>query len=178
MTDILFATAPTLETDRLILRPHMLADFEAYAAMFQQPEFTRHTTGRPLTREDAWTKMIRHGGHWMMLGHGYWAVALKSTGEFIGEVGFADFKRQIAPSLEGKLEAGWGLLAERHGRGYADEALKAALNWAGMHFPGREIVCMIAPENAASLRLADRNGFMVWTKSRYKTFDTLLLKRG
>lgn len=177
MTQATFRAATVLETARLLLRPHRHDDFVPYAEMFQDKTFIRYTTGTPLSREDAWTKMIRHGGHWSCLGFGYWAIEEKATRRFIGELGFADFKRLISPSLEGKLEAGWGLATACHGKGYADEALKATLLWAGTHFPDREIVCMMAPENTASLRLAQRNGFTSWTETRYKEFDSILLRR-
>jgi hypothetical protein len=32
-------------------------------------------------------------GHWALMGFGYWVIEEKATGEFVGDVGFADFKR-------------------------------------------------------------------------------------
>jgi len=172
-----FTGAPVLETERLILRPHRLEDFPTYEAMFQHPDFTRYTTGQPLSREDAWTKMIRHGGHWQMMGYGYWAIEQKSTGLFIGEMGFADFKRPLTPSFEGKMEAGWGLVTECHGKGIASEALKAALSWADENYPDLDIVCMIAPDNKSSIQLAEKHGFHFWIQTKYKEFDSLFYQR-
>ncbi len=172
-----FHKAPTLTTDRLVLRAHKLEDFEAVAAMFQEVGFTRYTTGQALPRDEAWTKMIRHGGHWSMLGHGYWAIEEKATGKFIGEVGLADFKRVLKPSMDGMLEAGWGLITSAQGQGFASEALKTALIWGDKYFPGKKSVCMISPENTASIRLAEKHGFLPWTETTYKGFETILLRR-
>ncbi|PCI33510.1 MAG: hypothetical protein COB54_04205 [Alphaproteobacteria bacterium] len=73
--------------------------------------------------------MIHHAGIWSFLGFGNWALEKNSTGKFIGDLGFADFKRHITPSLEDMMEGNWGLITEAHGKGYAAEALTAALVW-------------------------------------------------
>lgn len=172
-----FTAAPRLETERLILRPHLHEDFPLYLSMWQDADFCRFIGGQPLAEEDAWTKMIRHMGHWAFLGFGYWALEEKATGEFIGEAGVVDFKRNTTPSLKGLQEAGWGLLPTAHGKGYASEALTALLQWRDKHFPALASACMISPENSPSLRLAERHGFHAWTEITYKGSPTLLLRR-
>ena len=60
-----------------------------------------------------------------MLGFGYWVVEEKTSGKFAGEVGFADYKRDMQSSVKELPEmAAWA-----HGKGYATEAAKAALRW-------------------------------------------------
>jgi RimJ/RimL family protein N-acetyltransferase len=61
------------------------------------------------------------------LSYGYWAVEEKTSGRYVGELGFADFKRDIVPSIEGMPELGWALVPQFHGKGYATEALRAAV---------------------------------------------------
>jgi RimJ/RimL family protein N-acetyltransferase len=63
-----------LETDRLIMRPHVRADFDDSFAMWSDPEVTRFIGGQPSTREETWSRLLRYVGHWTMLGFGYWAV--------------------------------------------------------------------------------------------------------
>ncbi len=41
---------PRLETSRLVLDAHRGEDFEALAAMWSEPEVTRHTVGQPATQ--------------------------------------------------------------------------------------------------------------------------------
>ena len=79
---------PVLETERLKLRGHRLDDFSASAAMWADPNVTRHIGGQPLTEEEAWTRFLRYAGHWNLLGFGYWAVEEKATGSFAAVGGY------------------------------------------------------------------------------------------
>src|SRR5689334_3667585 len=98
---------PSIDTDRLSLRPHTLSDFKESAAMWGDPIVIQHILPRPLTEEEAWHRLLRYSGSWSLLGMGYWVVREKTTGVFVGEVGLSDLCRDITPSL-GKLpEAGW-----------------------------------------------------------------------
>ena len=104
-------------------------------------------------------RLLRYGGLWSLLGYGFWAVREKQSGRFVGDVGFADFHREIEPPITGTPEAGWVLATWAHGRGFANEALGAALNWLDGNVPIARSVCLIAPENSASIRLAQRHGY-------------------
>ena len=77
-------TAPTIETERLTLRPHRLDDFDAYAVMWADSVVTRFIGGRPRTREESWIRFLRHPGMWSMIGYGFWAVEDKASDQFIG----------------------------------------------------------------------------------------------
>lgn len=56
-------------------------------------------------------------------------------------------------------EAGWVFAPRAHGKGYAGEALGAILTWLKEVRGISECVCIIAPENKPSIRLAERHGF-------------------
>lgn len=145
--------------------------------MWSDAEVVRFITGRPATEEEAWGRLHRYVGHWAMMGFGYWLVADRATGRFVGEVGFADFKRAIIPSFDGAPEAGWALAPWAHGRGYATEALTAALGWLEEHVRPARTVCMIDEANAASLRVAEKVGYRRWTRTDYKGSPTTLYAR-
>ena len=166
-----------IETHRLILRGHTLEDFDALHAMWSEPTVFRHITGRPSTREEAWSRLLRYSGHWALLGYGYWAVEERATGSFVGEMGFADFHRDIVPPLEGRPELGWILKKSAHGKGYATEALTAIAAWGDAHFGGKDTACMIAPENTASIRVAKKIGFVEKLQTTYKGEPTLIFYR-
>jgi RimJ/RimL family protein N-acetyltransferase len=98
----------------------------------------------------------------------------KETGRFAGEMGFADFKREIDPPLSGMAELGWALASEVHGKGYATDAVRLALDWAAVHLAGMPRVCLIHPENAASIRVALKCGFREYRRTTYKGQPAIL----
>ncbi len=157
---------PRLETERLVLDAHRADDFEALAAMWADPEVVRHITGKASTREASWSRLLRYAGLWPMLGYGYWAVREKSSGRYVGDAGFADFRRAILPSIEGLPEAGWVLAPWAHGKGYATEAIGAALDWLD--------------RTQTHLRVAEKNGFVVAgpLTDGFENTSLLIRKRG
>jgi RimJ/RimL family protein N-acetyltransferase len=173
----LAAHVPTLETERLRLRAHRESDFDAIAAVWADSVVVRYTVGKPLSREEAWTKLVRNAGLWSVLGYGYWVLEEKATGDFVGELGFADFKRDIQPSIEGIPESGWILMPRFHGQGYATEAVRAALAWGDLRFGGRRTVCLIHEENTPSFRVAEKCGYREYQRTRYKEQALVMLER-
>ncbi len=167
----------TIETARLLMRPHVLLDFPASAAMWMDPKITEFIGGRASTREEAWGRIHRYVGHWALLNFGYWAVFEKEHGAFVGEVGFADFMREIEPSLDNKPEMGWIFAQHSQGRGFATEAVTAALAWKHEHFDGATVSCLVHPENEASMRVAERCGFRKVAETEYKGSPTIIFER-
>lgn len=172
-----FSEAPVIITGRLVLRAHHRDDFAALHAMWTEPKVFEFITGRPSTPEESWGRLLRHIGHWRLLGFGYWAVEERATGHFVGEMGFADYHRNISPALKETPELGWILTSTVHGRGYATEALAAITSWGDGNLKSRRTACIIAPENAASLRVAAKFGFKEHKRTRYNDQPTVLFYR-
>ena len=170
-------TTPRIETPRLVLDGHALSDFDACARMWGDVDVTRYISGRAFTGEEVWARLHRYVGHWALLGYGYWALREKASGRFVGELGFADFHRDMTPSFEGKPEAGWVLAAAAHGKGYATEGMQAALAWADARWPATTTACMIAPENTASLHVAAKLGYREITRTIYKGEASIVFER-
>ena len=170
-------TIPTLDTPRLRLRPYRITDFERYAAMWAEPAVVRFIGGSPLSREAAWIRFLRQIGLWHYLGFGFFAFEDKASGDFIGEGGFHDLRRTLSPSIEGTMEAGWGLVTTAQGRGLAEEAMRAALAWADGRFPDARMTCIIHPDHAASLRVAGKLGFVPFADAEYHGSPTMILMR-
>ncbi|MDF9301426.1 GNAT family N-acetyltransferase [Tritonibacter mobilis] len=171
-------TAPVLETDRLILRRHELGDFDAVAQMWAEPEVVRFITGTPSTPEESWTRLMKYIGHWSMLGYGFWAVILRETGAYVGDVGFANFRRDITPSLEGVPEAGWVLSPQVHGKGIATEAVACMHHWAETETLWDKTCCIFDPEHHISHRVAQRLGYQASDQlGSYRGKPTLIMHR-
>lgn len=179
MTDSFYPAAdvPVLETERLKLRGHRLEDFVHCAAMWADPNITKHIGGKPFTEEESWTRLLRYVGHWALLGFGYWVIEEKTTGNFIGETGFADYKRDIEPSLRGVPEIGWVFASQAHGKGYATEAVRAVVAWGDTHFLSARTACIIDPENLPSIHVALKCGYRELQISTYKGHPTVIFVR-
>jgi RimJ/RimL family protein N-acetyltransferase len=168
--------APRLETARLVLRAHRAADLEALACMWADPVVVRHISGQPSTRAESWARLLRYAGHWALLGFGYWAIEERASGRFVGEVGLADFKRQMEPSPGNDPEIGWVLAPHAHGRGLATEAVARVVAWADEEL-GVRTWCMIHPDNTASLRVAGKCGYVEWQRNEYLGSPNVLFRR-
>ena len=169
--------APALETPRLRLRAHTLQDFAALGAMWVETSVYTHILGRPSTPEESWNRLLRYCGHWALLGFGYWVVEEKATGKYVGEMGFADYHRDITPSLEQRPELGWALVTGAQGKGYATEALTEIITWGDAHFGSRETACMISPKNTASLNVANKLGFTESFRATYQSSEAVVFFR-
>jgi RimJ/RimL family protein N-acetyltransferase len=168
---------PILETGRLTLRGHRLDDFAHCAAMWADPVVTRYIGGKPRTEEESWTRLLRYVGHWSLLGFGYWVAEENATGNFVGEIGFGDYKRDLQPSLKGVPEIGWVLASQAQGRGYATEAVRAVVEWGDSNLSPARTACIIVPENVPSIRVAVKCGYRESGSTTYKGEPTLMFVR-
>lgn len=158
---------PVVETERLRLRGYRMEDFPAFAQIWTEPDVVRFITKKTQTEEESWARFLRNLGHWRLLGKGFWLIEDKATGEQLGQGGFVEGKRAIEPPFRGEPEAGWSLRTSAHGKGYALEAMKAALAWGDTHFGRVRNICIIEIGNDASMKLAQRLGFKAVQDTKY-----------
>lgn len=146
--------ATIVETARLSLRPFRLSDHEALSRVFGDAEVMRFGDG---PRTHAWV------GDWLRdcldgyerRGFGPWAVVERSSGEVIGYCGLFYF-----PDVNGRpeIELGYRLARAYWGRGYATDAVLAARDYAFDALGMPRLIALIDPDNAASLRVAEKAG--------------------
>jgi [ribosomal protein S5]-alanine N-acetyltransferase len=89
------------------------------------------------------------------------ALILKESGEMVGHIRFhsrpdPDYLR---PYAEKAVEFGYVVFSAHRRRGYAAEAIDGIIRWAQDEHDIQRFIVTIAPDNVASLRLADRFGF-------------------
>jgi RimJ/RimL family protein N-acetyltransferase len=168
---------PEIETDRLRLRAHRVDDLDAALAMWSDPLVTRFIGGKPSGEQQTWSRILAYAGHWALLGFGYWALEEKTSGRFVGELGFAEFHREIDPAMRNAPELGWALASAVHGNGYATEAVRAAVAWADSRFGAARTVCLIDVENAASIRVAEKCGYRQFASTTFNGTATLFFER-
>src|SRR5256885_15328882 len=144
---------PTLESERLVLRPLGEKDLDAYAAMTADPGVMRYIgEGKTLTRDESWRSIAMLLGHWQLRGFGMWAVTLRGDDRMMGRTGFWQ------PEGWPGFEIGWLLAPEAQGKGYATESARCALRHAHDVLGKREVISVIYPDNAPSIRVAERIG--------------------
>lgn len=142
--------SPVLRTGRLTLRARRVDDFDAYAAFFASPR-SGHEDG-PMDRDAEWKEFAANAGLWLLRGYGALSIEETATGRYCGETGL------FHPDDSPEPEIGWILMEHAEGRGIAHEAAAAVRDWAFAVHPFPSLVNYIAPENARSIRLAERLG--------------------
>lgn len=142
---------PTLETERLILRPTALEDFERWAEFQGDAETTRFIGG-PKSPAEVWRVMMSVAGAWALTGESFFSVVERSTGQWIGRVG------PWTPYQWPGREIGWSLHRDAMGKGYALEAAGATMDYAFDVLGWDDVIHSIDPENLASQALAARLG--------------------
>ena len=150
---------PLLVTERLELRVPARADLAPMMAIVGDPA-TGRFLGRDSSYADHFARFSRNAGSWLLYGYGSFMLRERAGGELIGNAGVFHSFRGLGEDFDDSPEAGWILRADRVGRGLAYEAMGAALAWFEREHGRQRIVCMIAPDNAPSLALAARLGFM------------------
>jgi RimJ/RimL family protein N-acetyltransferase len=172
----IMVSAPVLETERLILRPFRAGDFEAHSAILTHPEVQRYL-GPALSREDLWRRTVGSVGMWSVVGFGGWMVIDKASGRLVGNTGFFDARRDLAPDFGGAPEVGWIFDPQVHGQGIAREACSAALSWADSNLQPTPIWAIVDPVNERSLRFGASFGFERLADSIYNGEPIAILKR-
>ncbi|MEM7767351.1 MAG: GNAT family N-acetyltransferase [Pseudomonadota bacterium] len=167
---------PTIMTRRLVIRPHQPADLDDLAAMWADPEVTRHI-GITRDRQDTWLTMARLRGFWSLIGYGFWVVRDRRTDSFIGEAGFADFQRGLVPDISGAPEAGWAFAKSAWNQGYGTEAVSAMHTWLDETRPATRSTCVIEPDNRWSVRLAEKLGYTRFATTLHKGMELGLFQR-
>jgi RimJ/RimL family protein N-acetyltransferase len=145
-----------LETPRLTLRPLHHDDLDQIAALLGDADGLMHW-GPPLDRDGARDWILRNRTRYQTDGFGRCAIELAGTHELIGDCGL------IRTTVEGssEVELGWIVRRTHWGRGFATEAAAAWRDFAFELLGLERIVSMVAADNVASRRVAEKLGMTV-----------------
>ncbi len=145
-----------IETPRLIVRELEPGDLDRVAAIYADPDVMRFIgRGGVLTREHAERAIERERAHSTERGFGEGATVIRETGELIGVCGLI-----VWPDIDGAQEVEVAYLLDRPwwGRGYATEVATAIRDFAFDELRRERVVSCIYPDNAASIRVAEKIG--------------------
>lgn len=143
-------TDTVLHTPRLTLRPPQQSDWPAVSAFMETSgrlEFIGGTTADEFAR---WRAFLAGFGHWSLKGFGFFTVLHDDTP--VGRIGLIDHVMWEEPEL------GWHLFDGFEGKGFVTEAALAVRNWAYDVLGMGPLVSNIHPDNARSIRVAERLG--------------------
>ena len=156
MLEFNFSPFPTIETERLILREINDDDMPVFFKMRSDEAVMKYVDRpRPKTLEDLKPLMEQFKAGVAENTNLAWAICLKDTGEMIGNIGYW---RNEPENHRG--EVGYMLMPQFFGKGYASEALAAALNYGFNTMHLNSIKGCVDPENAASIHVLEKAGFV------------------
>ncbi len=158
MLTLQFTPFPTLKTDRLLLRQlAMPGDVEAVFRMRSDSRVLRYIARPPMRHRDeaeAWIAANLEGNAKNESVN--WAIAFHAApGELLGMMGIWKIEAD-----NHRAEIGYSLAFEHWGKGIASEAMAAILEygWRGMNL--HSIAANTDPENIASARVLEKQGFV------------------
>ena len=143
-------SAPTLRTDRLILRGPERGDLAALTA-FTTASPRMASLGGTGSPEEAWRAFLTNVGRWQVDGFGYFTLTLHDDPAPLGRVGLLSYPHR-------EVELAWHLFDGAEGRGYVVEAASAIRDWARADRGLSRLVSYIDPANARSQATARRLG--------------------
>ncbi|MGX1759606.1 GNAT family N-acetyltransferase [Streptomyces lydicus] len=143
-----------LRTERLLLRAWRPADLAPWAAMNADPEVRRYFPA-VLTHEQSAASAARFQADLDERGWGWWAVEVRTTGEFIGFTGLDPVDEDMPFT---GVEAGWRLARPAWGHGYATEAARAVLAFGFTTLGLPEILAVTTSTNLRSQAVMRRIG--------------------
>ena len=142
-----------LETERLILRPLTLEDVDDLAAIYADPDVMRYFDGTR-TWEDTHQRLERIIMQYARTGIGFLATIYKENGQFIGRCGLL---WQVLDGVQ-EVEVAYMIAKQYWGQGLATEAARALKEHCFRDRDLQRLVSIIHPDNAASIRVAEKNG--------------------
>lgn len=163
-----------LETARLTLRKPTAEDWELMHTMTAPEEVSQYLGGQESDGQ-AFERMLRGIGCWTLYGFGPMAVYERDGGAFVGSCGIFRRGRDLGSAFDPYPEAGWIVARPHWGKGYASEAMEAVIKWGMGELGMTRIVAIIDPDNAASLRIAEKLGFAEIDRVDYKGETTIRL---
>ena len=165
-------TNPTLETERLVLRPLRHEDLNDLSRLHTEESFWWYPFRRGWTTDETEAFIERTVASYSEDEFGLSAIVVRDSGELAGWAGLSVpwFLPEVLPAVE----VGWRLGEAFRGLGYATEAGRA---WVDHGFKNRaleEIVSIYEPENQASGAVMTRLGFQIAIETVHPTRGQIL----
>jgi [ribosomal protein S5]-alanine N-acetyltransferase len=158
-----------IETERLVLRRMIPKDEDALLSVLGDAVAMRYYP-HAFSRDEVKQWIERWMTSYAENGYGLYAMALKSTGEVIGDCGYA--RQDVEGTTE--IEIGYHVLRSLQGKGFATEAARACVKYGFETLGAKKLISLIRPENLPSRRVAEKMGMTVEKEIFRKGFTHLV----
>ena len=152
-------SGPVLVTERLELWKPVATDREGLLALIEPREVRRFLGGMEPDDHDVFMRLLRNAGNWALYGYGTFIVRERGHPEIVGNCGVFHSWRGFGRGLDDIAEVGWIIAQSAWGKGYAQEAMEAALAWFERECGGQPTLCMIEQGHRASEVVAAKLGY-------------------
>lgn len=144
------------ETDRLILRTIEDGDAALQHRLLNTPAVMARLGGvKELHEIEA--KHAKSRASYAQEGFSFLMMIEKASGELVGHCGIKRVDSPLAKN-QGDHEVGWLVREDRWRRGYAEEAMRAVLDWAFGRVGAPHVVALTSHANTASWTLMQKLG--------------------
>ena len=148
-----------LVTGRLELWRPQASDHEGLRALIEPGEVRRFLGGMEPDDHDVFMRLLRNAGSWALYDYGTFIVRERGRPEIVGNCGVFHSWRGFGRGLDDIAEAGWIVGKSAWGKGYALEAMQAALAWFEREHGTGPTLCMIEQGHRASEVVAAKLGY-------------------
>ena len=153
-------SGPVLVTERLELWRPQVSDREGLRALIEPGEVRRFLGGMESDDHDVLMRLLRNAGSWALYGYGTFVVRERGKADIVGNCGVFHSWRGFGRGLDDIAEAGWIVGKSAWGKGYAQEAMEAALAWYEREHGTGPTLCMIEQGHRASEAVAAKLGYV------------------
>ena len=158
-----FAQYPSIETERLLLRPVTLDDAEAMFEYASDRENTRYTFPTNQCLEETKNNIAQF---YLANPLGRWGIELKSNGQFIGTIDL----HKIDPILK-KAAIGYIINKKYWNQGLTTEANRAVIELAFEKIGMNKLIAVHDKANPASGRVMEKSGMRYSHDEEYAALD-------
>lgn len=148
-----------LVSERLELWRPVAGDREGLRTLIEPGEVRRFLGGMEPDDHDVFMRLLRNAGSWALYGYGTFVVRERGRADIVGNCGVFHSWRGFGRGLDDVPEAGWIVSRSAWGKGYALEAMQAALAWFEREHRTGPTLCMIEQGHHASAAVAAKLGY-------------------
>lgn len=142
-----------MNSDRLTFKHYTKYDFDEYLHLVSNADVMKMVTGRPLLPNEIqkrYEEMLKTNSEYPHIGH--FKVTIKDKGSFVGH-------SKLEFTKKGEAEIGYLMMPEFWGKGYGNEIAKTLINIAKNVSEIDNLIAIIDPENTASKKILEKQGF-------------------